>query len=40
MGKDGENIGKFYVRQGEKIELENLPFVKSEGFQAEGKFYF
>ena len=40
MGKDSGNIGKFYVRQGEKIELENLPFIKPEGFQAEGKFYF
>lgn len=40
MGKDSENIGKFYVRQGEKTELENLQFVKPEGFKAEGKFYF
>ncbi len=39
MGKDGENIGKYYVRQGAKMELENLPFVKPEGFKAEGKFY-
>lgn len=39
MGKDGENIGKFYVRTGEKAELENLPFTPPKGFQAEGKFY-
>lgn len=39
MGKDSEHIGKYYVRKGEKIKLEELPFVKPEGYQADGKFY-
>ncbi len=39
MGNDSEHIGKYYVRKGEKIKLEELPFVKPEGYQADGKFY-
>ncbi|NPA10356.1 MAG: hypothetical protein GXO46_15380 [Chlorobi bacterium] len=39
QGSGGDSIIRDYVRRGEKAELEKLPTVQPNGFQAEGLFF-
>ncbi|WP_278354127.1 MULTISPECIES: hypothetical protein [Bacteroidota] len=39
QGSGGDSIIRDYVRRGEKAELEKLPTVQPNGFQAEGQFF-